>query len=280
METTSAIPEIETNTFLARRIEEASLNAWPALQQIFLDGWILRFAKGFTKRSNSVVPLYPALNSNYSTAASAEADLIEKIRYCENLYARERLKTVFRLTSIQEQFAGGGEIDRTRLDQLLHNRGYSQEETSLVLSLALKPAPVIRPSTDPQLNMLPLDEWLKVYCQLTGMPEPAQSLHGVILKSIAGECGLGVITVNNQAVACGLAVVERELVGLFDIFTAADMRGQGFGGRIVDGLLDWALDQGATRAYLQVEAENEPATALYRRLGFSEIYRYWYRSGT
>lgn len=40
-------------------IAEISLNAWCSLQQNLDDGWILRFADGYTKRVNSVNPIYP-----------------------------------------------------------------------------------------------------------------------------------------------------------------------------------------------------------------------------
>jgi hypothetical protein len=39
-------------------IEELSMNAWPSIQTVLLDGWILRMSNGYTKRANSVNPLY------------------------------------------------------------------------------------------------------------------------------------------------------------------------------------------------------------------------------
>ncbi len=268
----SAAQTSTDDLLLARRIEEASLNAWPALQQIFLDGWILRFAKGFTKRSNSIVPLYPPAQSEHDfSPAAADWALAEKIRHCENLYAREQLQTVFRLTSIVARLPNGG-LD---LDRVLAERGYRLDETSLMLSKSISTS--VLPA---EFKLLPLDTWLSAYCELTGMPEPARTLHGVILKGIAGDCGFGILQEQGRTVACGLAVVERELVGLFDILTHPQARNAGVGARMVNGLLAWAADQGASRAYLQMVEDNAPAAALYSGLGFHEIYRYWYRIGS
>jgi GNAT superfamily N-acetyltransferase len=253
---------------LARRIEEASLNAWPAMQQIFLDGWVLRFSRGFTKRANSIVPLYPPMQSTET--------LLQKIRYCENLYAREQLQTVFRLTSINEPAPSlsraSDPSSSETLDGVLSSREYQLDEISLVLTAAITATP-----TENQIELLPLDHWLNVYCDLTGMTQPARSLHSVILKSIQGECAFAILRSGNEPVAIGLAIVERELVGLFDIYTADKRRGAGFGKCLVANLLNWAAQAGAQRAYLQMVGSNEPAAALYAALGFEEIYRYWYR---
>lgn len=285
-------PDMQEESPLARCIEEASLNAWPALQQVFLDGWILRFSKGFTKRANSIVPLYPSSHPDGATEHTKDRALHhvkEKIRYCENLYAREQLQTVFRLTSISQgnttpvathpaNPALSASMDlraALSLDEILSARGYRVAEPSLVLSKVLQAQPLLA-----NLKLLALKDWLSVYCELTGMPEPARTLHNIILQSIAGECAFAVLYMDERPVACGLGVVERELVGLFDIFTHSDQRNQGHGAALVQGLLAWAVQQGAERAYLQMVAENKPAAALYESLGFSEIYRYWYRIGT
>ena len=41
--------------------------------------------------------------------------------------------------------------------------------------------------------------------------------------------------------------------------------------------LRWARMRAAVRAWLQVEAENTPAVALYESFGFREVHRYDYR---
>lgn len=270
-----------SDSHLTQRIEEASLNAWPALQQILLDGWVLRFARGFTKRSNSIVPLYATSWSQGVRTQPEEARqrLAAKIRYCENLYAREQLQTVFRITSfdtvshtasLNAQFNSA----KALLDQTLEERGYTRQDTTLVLS-----KPITQARSVPGFRLLSLDQWLIAYSHLTGLPEPAQSLHGLILQSISGDCAFAVLENSDGVVACGMAVVEQELVGLFDIFTDPACRGQGHGTNLIDGLCGWAFQAQAQRVYLQVVADNQAALTLYQQLGFGEVYRYWYRTG-
>src|SRR5215471_10086974 len=72
-------------------IEELTMNAWPSLQTILLDGWVIRLANGYTKRANSVNPIYCTGNN-----------LDEKIEYCENIFRNNGLPTIFKIIDCDE----------------------------------------------------------------------------------------------------------------------------------------------------------------------------------
>ena len=76
---------------MIRHIEELALNAWPALQTLLLDGWVVRFANGYTRRANSVNPLY-----------ASEQDTDAKLRACEQFYRDRGLKVVFKMTAASQ----------------------------------------------------------------------------------------------------------------------------------------------------------------------------------
>lgn len=243
------------------------------MQQVLLDGWLLRFAQGFTKRANSVVPLYPAdaagAPDDPAEAADGPRSLPHKVRFCENLYAREGLKTIFRLTSID---------DHRALDSYLEARGYRAQDTTEVLTLAMDQ----RPPAAADFSLLPLESWLDAYAELSQLPggntgAAARALHAAILRGIPLPTAYAVLGPADAPLGCALAVLEQDLVGLFDVVTRPDARRAGHGTRLVSSLLAWGWDQGARRGYLQMVADNDPARALYRRLGFEGLYRYWYR---
>ncbi len=256
---------------LARRVEEASLNAWPALQQQFYDGWVLRFAKGFTKRANSISPLYPTLPGN-------PMPIEERVRYCENLYAREQLQTIFRLTSISPY---------PELDNFLTKRGYTLSDPAVVQLRdfsSTPPAPerFTRNPNPTRFETVGIEAWLDIYTKLAQVPSSAKVLHGAILRGIQALCGFGVLFAGSgpreRPVACGLAVSEANFVGLFDIITDPNERQQGYGRLLVEQLLRWGATAGASKAYLQMIEANKPGAALYKSLDFQPIYRYWFRA--
>ena len=49
--------DVASEATLAWRVETVCFNAFPSLQQAILEGWLLRFSKGVSRRANSANPL-------------------------------------------------------------------------------------------------------------------------------------------------------------------------------------------------------------------------------
>jgi ribosomal protein S18 acetylase RimI-like enzyme len=241
---------------LYRRLEEVALNAWPALQQMLFDGWVVRFARGYTKRANSITPLF-----------AAQLDSAAKIATCERLYAARGLPPVFRLTP----FSCPAE-----LDQMLAQRGYRRIDHTAVMHRDLQAGTSLTPSTA-VLRHESVSDWIRLWCALHGAAVEQHHTHQAMLDLIPATRLLVSLVQADQVVACGLGVLEHDFFGLFDLVTAPLQRQRGYGGALVSGMLAWARQHGATHAYLQVLHDNAPAHRLYVRLGFQEIYPYWYR---
>src|SRR5712691_3660970 len=103
-----------------RKLEELTLNAWPPLESLLYDGWVLSFSNGYTRRANSIHPLYPS-----------SLDVAEKIPTCESMYAARGQGTVFKLTS------SPADAD---LDATLEQRGYASAALSSVQTADIPPA--------------------------------------------------------------------------------------------------------------------------------------------
>lgn len=238
----------------ADEIEDRSLRAWPALHTEMYDGWLLRFARGYTKRANSVNPQSPG-----------DLPVEEKVEYCERRYAEHGLPAIFRLTSL----ADVGEID-----EYLVRSGYRCIEPSSVRCLELAAATYKENIGVEDWCDRPA-AWHKVFHDLGGAaPAPA---HRELLGCVPEPRTLMVLRVDDTPICCGLGVLIDGCLGLFDFVSAPGLRRHGYASTVVESMLAWGKARGAHAAYLQVVVQNQPATALYDRFGFSERYHYWYR---
>ncbi len=84
------------------------------------------------------------------------------------------------------------------------------------------------------------------------------------------------VTVRIGDRARGVAAYSDDWVGFRGIEVSPEHRRQGLGLAVMDALLEWGAERGATTAYLQVLGDNTPALALYEQLGFTTHHAYRY----
>ena len=241
---------------MMRMIEELALNAWPSLQTLLLDGWVLRFANGYTRRANSVNPLYPS-----------QQEAGEKLRVCERWYRDRGLKVVFKMTAASQPDS---------LDALLAARGYEIHAPTSVQLMELD-ALDGTPAADITLDAAVTDVWFAAFCEVGGADRRHHGTMRQLLALIMPETRFAALWLDGRVAACGLGVLQAGHIGLYDIAVAPGLRRRGYGQRLVKSLLAWGKEAGAHTAYLQVMLNNAPALRLYEKVGFREIYQYWYR---
>jgi ribosomal protein S18 acetylase RimI-like enzyme len=227
------------------------------MQQVLYDGWVIRLADGYTRRANSVSPIY-----------TGHTDPEEKITVCEGLYRERGLRPVFKMTPLNHP---------TQLDAILARRSYMPEAITLVKSLNLYRV-VIPETGSVEVWTRPEKAWFDTYVKLKGLSEYEIGAFRNILDNLAVAARFVMLMDDDEPVAGGFTIREGELAGLFGLVTDTEKRNRGFGRLLTWTLLDRARKAGAKTAYLQVEEDNEAARHVYESIGFREIYRYWYRT--
>ena len=242
------------------RIEDAGLNASAPPQQLWLDGWLVRFSPGKAKRARCI-----------NAVAAGRLSVAQRLQQAQAVFDQAGLPLVVRITPFTQP---------TDLDDSLAAHGLQAFDDTLVLvgdlarmdlSLALPAAVTTVPAGSA--------DYAHTVGALRGSSEEQQRAHAERMDhSPVPYRGWLLRRDGNQVLACGQYAREGSVVGLYDVFTAPGARNQGLALALCADLLRRAATEGATAAYLQVDAANAPALAVYRKLGFVTGYRYHYRT--
>lgn len=247
------------------RVEDAGINASAPREQLWVDGWLVRLSPGKAKRARCIQPV-----------AAGRVGVDEKLALCLPLYAAAGLDPYVRVTPFAQP-AG--------LDAHLAALGMACLDDSWVMTVAtldaFSQAGEREPSAESEsryetVGATAFAEWVGTargsstrerLAHADRLAQAAVPHHAVFVRDRRGV-----------AVSGGQVAIEGLLAGLYDVFTLEDARGRGHAERVCRHLLAYARRFGANAGYLQVDAGNERARRLYRRLGFRDAYRYHYRT--
>jgi GNAT superfamily N-acetyltransferase len=233
-------------------LEPLADDAWPARERDRLGGWRLNASSGHSMRINACWPL-----------DVPDRDPEMALDAVEAWFAARDLPTRFKLTD--------GLTAPADLAERLAARGYAPSKQTVVM---LGPTggegdPAIRLSTAPDAT------FEAVFTATAGDPEDGRERLEA-LGRIPAPARFARLDVDGAPAAIGCGAVSGPFVGVFGMRTAPDHRRKGLARRVLRALLAEAEGLGAERAWLQVEAENGAAIALYADEGFAPAYRYQY----
>ncbi|MGX1567440.1 GNAT family N-acetyltransferase [Streptomyces sp. NPDC055506] len=234
-------------------LARAAARAWRPVESERLGDWELRAASGFTRRANSVLPL-----------GEPGMPLDEALSAVRRWYGDRGLPAYV-------QTATGAEGTQELLCAELEARSWVREVTA---ELWIGPLAPVADRADPAGVLLSreADEaWLARY-QRKGVSEVALRVLGsgpsVWFATVPGA-------VEGAApAAVGRCVVDGRWAGFAAVEVDPELRRQGLGTVVMAALARRALDEGASAAWLQVEAENTGARELYTGMGFAAHHAY------
>jgi len=223
---------------------------WPAIENLENSGWLMRAASGVTNRANSVLPLAASLE----TGPLVNFD--EKLKLAQDFYRKRNLPTIFQIAYPSWQVLADKLISIGAVETLRGNTMVAD-----LTSHKQKRESGFEVTESDQFS----NEWL-------GLSPVAG------IEKILSGCAATYLTLvkNDQTVATCRIALALDWSSLTRVYVHPDFRGQGLGKEIVAAALESSFEQGATKAVLQVEANNATAIGIYESLGFNFHHEYSY----
>lgn len=248
--------DVDPNDVAAIERATVAAVAPPAVDAI--GDWLLPLDDGTIGRARSAVPL------------RWRADAADDVAAVVARYRRDGLRPAFRIA------------DDPRLDAVrgaLVALGFAPEQPTRVEIGTVRAMRAVTDEPAGERIASPDADWAAVF---TG--EGFDPVDGAArVRALARSEGAVYARVRDGArtVAVGVASFGHGWASVHGMRTVLAARGRGLAPRVLAALADAAAARGLERVFLQVEAGNAPALALYARAGFANAwrYRYWRPAG-
>ncbi len=218
--------------------------------------WLLPFDRGTIGRATAAVPL---------RHVEAADNAIEAI---EARYGERGLAAVFRIADVP-CFA--------MLTRALQDRGFVGARATFVRIGTVARMRAVSVGAPAHVDDVPDAAWTALF--LGEGFDPIDGEHRV--KALSRGIGTRYASVRDggRTLAGGALSLSHDWASVHGMRTELAHRGRGLAGRVLAGMAEAAAERGFERVFLQVEAANPAAHALYTRAGFEPAwgYRYWQR---
>lgn len=223
---------------------------WPATANLEYSGWLMRAADGVTNRANSVLPLVASLE------AGPLVNFEENLKVAQEFYRKRHLPTIFQIAHptwqiLSDKLLSIGAVETLRGNTMVADLASHKQEIPTGFELK-------------QSDQFSSD-WMEL------PPKPG-------LEKILSGCAATYFTIvkNDKTIATCRIALALGWSSITRVYVDQDFRGLGLGKAIVAAALEGSLEQGATKAVLQVEAHNATAIGVYESFGFNFHHAYSY----
>ncbi|MBA4264997.1 MAG: GNAT family N-acetyltransferase [Comamonadaceae bacterium] len=235
-------------------IERATLDAVVPDRLECLPGWLLPMFDGTVGRARSAVPL------QHVQADPADIESIV------GRYRAQGYSPAFRLPD-SPSF--------NRFHAHLRRQGFLSEQPTLTMIGQVENLLKLHAGPLGELQAKADAQWMDMF--LGPGLDPVDGASRARALSRATNTLFASVREAERTVASGAAAFGHGWLSVHGMRTHAAHRGQGHARRVLATMAEEALQRGVTKVFLQVDAANVPAIALYRRAGMviAWAYSYW-----
>lgn len=239
-------------------LERLMADGLRAVEEEWLGDWMLRASSGFTSRGNSVLPL-----------GDPGSEIETAVAHVEAWYATRDLPSQFHLDLPSSGHAANGPLGTVLVD-----RGYHVVTPTDVMTGATSDVGPLRDGVtrvDVAAALEPA--WLDAY------RKQRETVPGVTEQLLTGSSGQLFLSISNRSgaiTALARLSIHTGWAGMHALWVERELRGRGLGRTLVHAAGLLARQRRLPSMYLQVEAGNDEAIALYESEGFRRHHTYAY----